>query len=123
VSDKEERAIDYVEDILRAADRIRLYTEGLNEEGFSLSQLVQDAVMLNIGIIGEAASRMMRQCPRFVAQHPDIPLRDAYIMRNRLVHGYDTVIVQTVWEAVQRDVPALAGQLRAVVAALRLQHP
>ncbi len=122
MSDKEERAIDYVEDILRAADRIRLYTEGLNEEGFSLSQLVQDAVMLNIGIIGEAASRMMRQCPRFVAQHPDIPLRDAYIMRNRLVHGYDTVIVQTVWEAVQRDVPALAGQLRAVVETLRLQH-
>jgi hypothetical protein len=52
------------------------------------STLIQDAVIRNFEIIGEASRNIERNCPEFAAAHRDLPLLNAYEMRNALAHGY-----------------------------------
>ncbi|MHB1676359.1 MAG: HepT-like ribonuclease domain-containing protein [Sulfuriferula sp.] len=77
--------------MLKAVERIDRYTADMDEVGFLNSELVQDAVIRNIEIIGEASNNIQRVAPEFVAQHDDIPWQVMYTMRNRVSHGYDKV--------------------------------
>jgi len=63
------RVRDYVKHIVEAIDRIFEYTEDLDEAGFLANRLVQDAVIRNIGMIGEAAQNIERTAPDFVERH------------------------------------------------------
>ncbi len=112
------RAIDYLSHILRAIERIDRYTANMDEIGFLNSELVQDAVIRNIEIIGEAANNIQRVVPKFAAQHDDIPWQIMYTMRNRVSHGYDKVDLEIVWKTVQRDLPGLRAQIQDVEATL-----
>jgi uncharacterized protein with HEPN domain len=60
----------------------------MDEAGFLSNAMVQDAVIRNLEIIGEASSNSERVAPQFVAAHPELPLTYAYEMRNVLAHGY-----------------------------------
>lgn len=111
----EERVGEYLMHMLDANARIRRYTDALSNDTFLGSDLVQDAVIRNIEIIGEAAGKIMRQCPDFAAAHPEVPWRNTYLMRNRVSHGYDSIEMQTVWETVRHDIPALRAQLRLLL--------
>lgn len=55
--------------------------------GFLRSELVQDAVIRNIGIIGEASNNIQRASPEFARRHDDIPWQVMYTMRNRVTHA------------------------------------
>jgi uncharacterized protein with HEPN domain len=57
---------------------------------------LQDAVIRNIEIMGEAAGNIEIADPGFPTNHPDLPLRDVYLMRNRLAHGYFEVDIALV---------------------------
>lgn len=78
----------------------------------------QDAVIRNLEIIGEAAGKIHRHFPSFVAQYPDFPLRAAYGTRNALAHGYFKVDLELVWKTVERDLPLLADQVADALRAL-----
>jgi len=110
------RVPDYLEHILKAIERINRYTEQLDEIGFLSSELVQDAVIRNIEIIGEASNNIMRAAPDFTAQHKEIPWPVMYAMRNRLSHGYDKVDFEIVWRMIERDLPALHTGLMSLMA-------
>jgi uncharacterized protein with HEPN domain len=99
--------------MLEAIARIRGYVGRRRRVGFLRDGLLQDAVIRNIEIVGEAAGRVS---PGFAAAHPEIPWREIVGMRHRLIHGYLRVNLETVWEVVDRDLPALERGLRAVVA-------
>jgi uncharacterized protein with HEPN domain len=72
-----ERVEDYLEHIAQAIQRATEYIERLGSlSAFQQSQLEQDAVIRNIEIIGEAARRIQRQAPEFVAAHPEVPWLD-----------------------------------------------
>lgn len=58
-------------------------------EDFSKDDKTQDAVIRNIEIIGEAASRLSK---KFYEDYRDFPIGEAVSMRNRLIHGYDILI-------------------------------
>ncbi len=112
------RVPDYLGHILEAIERIDRYTADLDEVGFLGSPMVQDAVIRNIEIIGEAANNVQRMVPDFVAQHDDIPWQVMYAMRNRLSHAYHKVDLEVVWLTIQRDLPdlhALVKQLSETV--------
>jgi uncharacterized protein with HEPN domain len=98
--------------MLEAIERIRRYVGRKRRAGFLGDPLLQDAVIRNIEILGEAASRLS---PEFAARHPEIPWREIVGMRYRLIHGYLKVNLETVWEVVDRDLPALAPALRALL--------
>lgn len=109
------RVPDYLGHILQAIERINRYTRDMDEAAFLNSELVQDAVIRNIEIIGKASNNILRAAPEFAAQHGDIPWLVMYTMRNRVSHGYDKVDLEIVWKTVQRDLPALYRQVQALV--------
>jgi uncharacterized protein with HEPN domain len=107
-----ERAQDYLEHILEALERIQRYTSGKSEAEFLVSRLLQDAVLRNLGIIGEAAHRLLSDAPEFAALHPEIPFAKIYATRNRITHAYEEVDMEIVWNLVLYDVPALCQRSR-----------
>lgn len=106
------RVPDYLGHILEAVERINTYTDDMDEVGFLQNQMVQDAVIRNIEIIGEAARNIEKHHSEFASLHPDVPWEDVYLMRNRVSHGYFSVDLEVVWRTVQRDIPELAQQIR-----------
>lgn len=114
------RLHDYLAHILQAIERIQKYTGDLDESGFMQSDIAQDAVVRNFEIIGEASRNIERLEPDFIAQHPELPLKFAYDMRNQLAHGYFQVDLAIVWRTAKRNLPALGEQIRAIVIAMQL---
>lgn len=109
------RVSEYLHHILEATERIHRYTEGMTEATFLEHQLVQDGVIRNIEIIGEAARNIERHHPDFALRHSDVPWEDVYLMRNRVSHGYFSVDLEIVWKTVQKDIPELAAQIRRIL--------
>ncbi len=112
------RVVDYLEHILKAIERIGRYTADMDDIAFLGSELVQDAVIRNVEIIGEASNNIQRVSPEFAAQHEDIPWLVLYTMRNRVAHGYDKVDLEVVWKTIGRDLPGLREQVAAARSAL-----
>jgi uncharacterized protein with HEPN domain len=79
-----QRLQDYLKHILIGIKRIQEYCSDIDEIGFLKSQLIQDAVIRNFEIIGEASKNIERLFPDFAAAHPELPLMIAYEMRNAL---------------------------------------
>jgi len=101
------RLDDYLRHIAAACDRVASYTKDMEKDAFLTDVLVQDAVIRNLEIIGEASRNILRCSPDFAARHPDVPFLPAYEMRNALAHGYFSVDLNLVWKAVVADVPQL----------------
>jgi len=114
-----ERAQDYLEHILEALERIQRYTAGKSEAEFMASTLLQDGVLRNLGIVGEAAHRLLTEAPDFVDAHPEIPFAKIYATRNRVTHAYDEVDVEIIWNLVVYDVPDLRPRIAAALNRLR----
>ncbi|HET7369241.1 MAG TPA: DUF86 domain-containing protein [Gammaproteobacteria bacterium] len=106
-----QRLADYLRHILQAIANIQRYTGDMDEAAFLDNRLVQDAVIRNFEIIGEASRNIERRYPDFAAAHPEVPLAFAYEMRNALAHGYFSVDLEIVWKTVQFDLPGLADQV------------
>ncbi|MBY4895583.1 DUF86 domain-containing protein [Cupriavidus sp. AU9028] len=117
------RVPDYLGHILDALERIDGYTAGMDEASFLRTPMVQDAVVRNIEIIGEAANNVQRMAPAFVAEHADIPWQVMYAMRNRLCHAYHKVDLRIVWLTIKRDLPALFTQVKQLYEAIAGSSP
>ena len=104
----------YLESMLDAISRIRRYVGRRRRAAFLAEPLLQDAVIRNIEVVGEAAGRVSRE---FTSRDPAIPWSDIAGMRHRLIHGYLSVNLNTVWQVVERDLPVLEKQLVKLVPA------
>jgi uncharacterized protein with HEPN domain len=78
------RVPDYLEHIQTAIERIFRYLEDMDEAAFVRNELVQNAVIRNLEIIGEARRNIERADPTFVASHRKIEFANAKAMRNAL---------------------------------------
>jgi uncharacterized protein with HEPN domain len=94
----------YLHHILDAIAKVEEYLQGLDETDFRSSTLVQDAVIRQLEIIGEA---VRRPSPEFRSSHPHVPWQDIAGMRNKLIHDYFGVDIEKVWITAQDDVPHL----------------
>lgn len=115
------RVPDYLGHILNAIERIWRYTANMDESAFLSSELVQDAVIRSIEIIGEASNNIQRVDPVFAAKHDDIPWLVMYTMRNRVSHGYDKADFEIVWKTIQGDLPGLHSLIQHAQASVRHQ--
>ena len=86
--------------------------EGRSREDLDSDRLLNLALVRLLEIVGEAAARLSAEtrdgCPQ-------IPWPDIIGLRNRLIHGYDIVDFDILWDIVRDDLPALVVQLRKVV--------
>ena len=111
-----ERRYEYLGHIVEAAEKVARYTTALDKRAFLADEKTQDAVVRNLEIVGEAARRILEDCPGFAAQHPEVPWQTIYAMRNRLSHGYKEVNLEIVWDTIQQSLPDLEQQLRRILA-------
>ena len=99
-----ERDSAFVLDIITSARLIRSYVEGVGRDEFLSNTQLQDSVIRRIEIIGEAAGRISSQ---FREAHPQIPWQAMRGMRNRMIHGYDDIDFDIVWNTTQESIPIL----------------
>ena len=104
---------DYLEHIRHAATDACNFVEGLAREEFLADKRTQQAVIMSLIIIGEAATKVMDGYNEFTGAHSEIPWRSMRGMRNRIAHGYFDINLDIVWDTVQTALPALVKQLPA----------
>jgi uncharacterized protein with HEPN domain len=109
-----QRLPDYLNHILEAIERIEEYVSELDEMAFLGNKLVQDAVIRNFEVIGEASNNIEKRFPEFVAAHPELPLTSAYQMRNAVAHGYFQVDFEILWKTIQRDLHGLHTKVEEI---------
>ena len=110
----ESRLIDYLEHMLEAARLACAYAEGLDKNDFLADRRTQQAIIMNIIIIGEAAARLVNDYPELVDRYPNVPWRNMRGMRNRMAHGYFDINLDTVWNTVEEAMPQLIEQLSVI---------
>ena len=102
-----------LEDIYTSANRILDRLRDTTREDFLSSggMDLQDIVARRLAIIGEAAAALLKKHPDFCEQNPAIPLRQARGMRNALVHDYDGIKWDIVWDTAQEELPRLVNSI------------
>ena len=99
-----QRDIACILDIQHEAKTALGFVAGKTFEEFENDLQCQYAVIRGIEVMGEAAARVSDD---FVAQHPEIPWRQIIGMRNRMIHGYDDIVLSVVWEVLRTHIPDL----------------
>lgn len=79
-----------------------------SRKDFSRDRVTQLALARLLEIVGEAANRVPQETQ---CQHPQIPWSQIIGMRNRLIHGYDVIDYDLVWDTVTSDLPPLIATL------------
>jgi uncharacterized protein with HEPN domain len=108
------RLIDYIDHMLEAARLAYSYIEGLDKDGFLADKRTQQAVILNIIVIGEAATKLANDYPGIIGRHPDVAWRSMKGMRNRIAHGYFDINLDIVWDTVRTALPPLVERLTVI---------
>ena len=103
----DERLTETLEQIVKAARLACAYVEGMERADFLVDTRTQQAVVMNLVIIGEAATRLQRDHAGYVQLHPEIPWRSMKGMRNRIAHGYFDIDMDIVWDTVRSALPEL----------------
>jgi uncharacterized protein with HEPN domain len=117
------RSLDYIEHMLEAAQRSLSYVEGLNKADFFADQRTQQAVVMNMIILGEAAGKLMQSDVALVEFCSQIPWRSIKGMRNRIAHGYFDINLDVVWDTVQLALPPLVNELKIILTKLNPNTP
>ena len=98
----------YLAHISDALQQISTYTKGMDDEAFRSNRMVQDAVIRQFEIVGEATKNLSDS---FRGNHPIVPWKDLAGFRDKLIHQYFGVDLSTVWRSVVDDVPVLLQEV------------
>jgi len=107
-----ERDLAYLVDIRNAILKAQEYCAGITYDGFLGNELLQNAVIRMLTIIGEAATKLSTVAKQEVT---GVAWEDITGMRNRLVHEYFRVNLAVIWETVQHDLPDLLSSIEHIV--------
>jgi uncharacterized protein with HEPN domain len=104
--------LSYLTDILQAARLIEIFIQGVDKQEFYQDLMRQSAVIRQIEIIGEATKRLS---DIFRNNHPEIPWRSMAGMRDILIHAYDHVDLDEVWNTATLAIPDLIQKVEALI--------
>ena len=108
------RLPDYLGHMCQAIADAQSFTEGMDQVDFVQDKRTQQAVVMSLIVLGEAATKVMDKYPDFAAEHTEIPWRNMRGMRNRIAHGYFDINLEVVWDTVHTALSALKSQLDAL---------
>ena len=103
----------YLKHISDAISQIEEYIANMDHEDFIENRLVQDGVIRQIEIIGEATKNLSGNIKE---KHPKIPWADIAGMRDKLIHHYFGVNIEAVWSTIEKDMPFLKEQIHKLIA-------
>jgi uncharacterized protein with HEPN domain len=104
--------LDWIKEILDAMEKAVVLLDGVTFDRFEADFRINFAVVRALEIIGEATKRLPEQVRQ---RYPDMPWRGMAGMRDRIIHGYDTVDHQIVWDVVKRDIPQIEPRMRQIL--------
>ena len=103
-----------IHDMIGFCEKVGAWTRGLDRDAFIANDMLRDATLRNLELVGEAATHV----PDAIRNaHPEIPWRAVVDMRDRLTCGYLGIDDDAVWSIVRDRVPALPPSLRNLLAA------
>jgi len=101
-----------LEHMLEAAQEAIRFTQGVSREDLEANRMLALAIIKDIEIVGEAASRIGENTR---STYPEIPWADIVGMRNRLIHAYFDINLDLVWDTVTANLPPLVDQLSRIL--------
>lgn len=101
-------------EIERSCSRIRSYLAGMDKSGFQADLRTQDAVLMQLIVIGEAANALSGSV---LAEAPEIEWSAITALRNRIAHGYDTINRTQIWELCEEHLTHLETAIARMLAA------
>jgi uncharacterized protein with HEPN domain len=101
----------YLNDMISFAENVLTYCDGLDQTSFENTSLNYDATVRNLELIGEAAINIPSEIQD---AHASIPWRQIIATRNRLIHGYLGIDIDTLWSIIQDDIPTLLVELQNI---------
>jgi uncharacterized protein with HEPN domain len=108
------RLSDYLQHMTLAAQDACEFVDGLSKADFCNDKRTQLAVIMELIIIGEVATKVMDQHEAFARSNPAIPWRNMRGMRNRIAHGYFDMDLDVVWDTVKLALPDLLTALAKI---------
>jgi len=103
--------LDYLGDIKHAAGLIMEFSANMSFAEFGKDDKTQFAVIRCFEIIGEATKRLPEE---LLQSAPHIPWKVMAGMRDRLIHGYDSINIPLIWRTIQNDIPVLKSDLEVL---------
>ena len=98
-----------IKKIIGYASKALGYCEGISDrKDFVANTLVVEACVFNLSQIGELTRKLDKP---FIDKHPEIPWLAMYGLRNRIIHDYDGVNLDLIWQIIKDDLPALITKL------------
>jgi len=104
--------IDYLRDILDAAEKIEKFTQGMVLEQFKKDDKTAFAVVRALEIIGEAAKNVPEPVKD---RYPSLPWKEMAGIRDKLVHEYFGADLNVVWNTVKQDIPPLKPLIAEII--------
>lgn len=101
-----------LEKMHRYAEKLTDYCAGYTYDSFTDDTKLVEACVFNLSQLGELC-RIVDDA--FVHAHPEIPWREMYGLRNRIVHDYEGVNLRLVWEIISEDIPDLKNTLQTLI--------
>ncbi|MBU0519389.1 DUF86 domain-containing protein [bacterium] len=92
----------FIEDILEAINKIDSYIKGLKFDAFKENELVIDAVVRNIEIIGEASKHIPQEIKK---EHSEVPWNKMVGLRNIIIHEYFGIDLEIIWHIITVNLP------------------
>ena len=102
----------FLEDIEKSCEKVVQYTDGRSKDQVFEDDVRADAVLLNLHIIGEAVKKLPNDLRE---RYPDVAWREIAGLRDVIAHTYFALDTDILWDAVERDVPALLDAVRRII--------
>jgi uncharacterized protein with HEPN domain len=106
------RDMGVLKHIVQAAHLVLEFQQGLDWERFTTDVKTQSAIIHQLFIMGEAVKRLSES---FRLQHPEIPWSKIVPMREKLIHNYDNLNLQEVWDTAATDIPVMLPQIEPLL--------
>lgn len=102
---------EFLMNMIIACEKIMKYTKDMSYEDFCNNEMVIDAVVRNIEILGEASKNISEGLKR---KYPEIEWREIARTRDKIIHFYFEVDLSIVWDIIKVDIPSLIEKLKGV---------